>query len=85
MDEGDTFTVGELTFLVYHTPGHTKDSVIYSCEDALFTGDTIFSDGYGRTDFPGGSFVELKESLRKMFPLLQGKTIYPGHWMTRKF
>ena len=85
LDEGDTFSIGELTFTVIYTPGHTSDSVIYACEDALFTGDTIFSEGYGRTDFYSGSSADMRESLRRMIPLLRGKTIYPGHWISKKF
>lgn len=52
--EGDTVTAAGLTFTVLHTPGHTAGSVCYQIGDKLFTGDTLFRFGCGRTDLPTG-------------------------------
>ncbi len=64
---------------VLHTPGHSPGSVCYFIEDAIFSGDTLFNLGVGRTDFPGGNFQTLKESLEKL-KLVKGEyAVYPGH------
>ena len=77
--EGDALTFAGLTFTVLHTPGHTPGSVCYRTGEQLFTGDTLFHHGYGRTDFPGGSMHQLADSLRRLQPLAQQCEIYPGH------
>ncbi len=66
--DGETFAVGELTFEVLHTPGHTAACVSYKVGDAIFVGDTLFMPDYGtaRTDFPGGNAAELYHSIRRM-------------------
>jgi len=56
---------------VIHTPGHTKDSICLLGKNFIFTGDTLFKNGYGRTDLPGGSQKELEESLEKLSKLLR--------------
>ncbi len=79
--EGDTLRVGTLEFLVMHTPGHTPGGICLYEKNAgvLFTGDTLFHRGYGRTDFKGGSFRELVSSIRRIMTL-NGETIfYSGH------
>lgn len=83
--DGAKITVGGLTFEVFHTPGHTQGCVCYFCEDAVFTGDTLFANGYGRTDLYGGDYGKLVDSIHSLLPRLSGKTIYPGHGTTRKF
>lgn len=77
--DGDTITVGTLEFYVMHTPGHTAGSVCYFCSDAVFTGDTMFIGGCGRTDLPTGDSVALERSLAALKEKIAGKTIYPGH------
>lgn len=77
--EGDTVSYAGVTFVVLHTPGHTPGSVCYQAGERLFTGDTLFHYGYGRTDLPGGSMRQLAESLRRLQPLAQACEIYPGH------
>ena len=77
--EGDAFTYAGVTFTVLHTPGHTPGSVCYQAGEWLFTGDTLFHYGYGRTDLPGGSIVQLAASLRRLQPLAQEYEIFPGH------
>ena len=56
--EGDVLHLAGMTFTVMHTPGHTPGGVCYQCGDDLFTGDTLFAPGYGRTDLPGGSWSD---------------------------
>ena len=77
--EGDEITFSGVTFTVLHTPGHTPGCVCYQAGEWLFTGDTLFHFGYGRTDLPGGSVHQLAESLRRLQPLAQQYEIYPGH------
>ena len=82
LENGNTIPFGEKTITVLHTPGHTRGSVSYRVEDILFSGDTLFADGYGRTDLAGGSYEELTRSLGKLFALSPTLTVYPGHGMT---
>lgn len=79
VDEGDTITFAGVTFTVLHTPGHTPGCVCYQAGKWLFTGDTLFHYGYGRTDLPGGSMRQLAESLRRLQPLAQRYELFPGH------
>ena len=79
VNEGDCITFAGVTFTVLHTPGHTPGCVCYQAGEWLFTGDTLFHFGYGRTDLPGGSMRQLAESLRRLQPLAQQYEIYPGH------
>lgn len=83
--DGAKITVGDLVFDVLHTPGHTQGCVCYFCENAVFTGDTLFANGYGRTDLYGGDYGKLVDSIHSLLPRLSGKTIYPGHGVSRKF
>lgn len=80
--EGETITVDELTFQVWHTPGHTKGGVVLLCgDDLLFVGDTIFQGSIGRTDLAGGDMAEMDESLRKIagLPISPKAQLLPGH------
>lgn len=77
--DGDKITYAGITFTVLHTPGHTPGSVCYRVGSSLFSGDTVFRAGYGRTDLPGGSMSDLKRSLQRLEPLLHEVTLYPGH------
>lgn len=76
------FSVAGMDFKVLHTPGHTKGSCCYYAEEEkiLFSGDTIFMESVGRTDFPTGSARELIDSVRnKVLMLPSDVKIYPGH------
>ena len=70
---------GGLTFTVYETPGHTQGSVCYACEDALFSGDTLFAGACGRIDLPGGSRREMRQSLKRLSALERDFHVFPGH------
>ena len=76
--EGDVIKFGGLEIHVMETPGHTPGSVTLRCEDALFTGDTLFRDSCGRTDL-GGSMEEMLLSLKRLYDLEGDYEIYPGH------
>jgi glyoxylase-like metal-dependent hydrolase (beta-lactamase superfamily II) len=67
-------------FKVLHTPGHTKGSIclLDAKDKILISGDTIFADGVGRTDLPGGSEEDMEKSLEKLSSLKIEK-ILPGH------
>jgi glyoxylase-like metal-dependent hydrolase (beta-lactamase superfamily II) len=75
--DGDTFG----PFTVLSTPGHTPGSVCYydAAHEALFTGDTLFHAGYGRTDLRKGDSRALVQSLRRLFTLPAQTHCYPGH------
>ena len=76
--DGDALTIGGLTFAVIETPGHSFGSVTLKCENALFTGDTLFRDSCGRTDI-GGDMETLLGSLRRLAALDGDFEVYPGH------
>lgn len=77
--DGDIINLGETEIKVMATAGHTKGGVCYIADDSIFTGDTLFFCSCGRTDFPGGSFTEIKESLGKLARLNGDYKLYPGH------
>ena len=66
-------------FSIIHTPGHSPGSVCLLAKDHLFTGDTLFAQGYGRTDFPLGDEKAMMKSLKRLAQLPKSLTIYPGH------
>jgi len=77
--EGDVITVGSLAFTVLETPGHSPGSVTLQCQDALFTGDTLFRSSAGRTDLGEGNTNELLRSLARLARLEGDFEVYPGH------
>lgn len=66
-------------FKVLFTPGHTSGSVCYLMDNVLFSGDTLFNNSIGRTDFPTGSMTKMKESLNYLMTLDDNIKVYPGH------
>ena len=78
-DEGDTLTLAGMSFTVLATPGHTPGSVCLLCENAMFSGDTLFWGSCGRTDFPGGSWTDIRKSLVRLAELPGDYRVYPGH------
>ncbi len=80
VDDGDGFAAGGLKFQVAHTPGHTKDSVLYLFEGNVATGDTLFVGECGRTDLPGSDPSEMYDSLlRRVVALDDALVVLPGH------
>ena len=78
-DEGDVVEAAGLRFFVMATPGHTPGGVTLRCEDALFTGDTLFKGSCGRTDLPGGDMEQELRSIRRICELPGDYEVYPGH------
>lgn len=77
--DGDTVTLDELTFTVMHTPGHTKGSIMYLVEDAIFSGDTVFREEIGRCDLFTGSYETMLHTLGKIYNLAGDYRMFPGH------
>ena len=82
VDDGDIIHVGNISFKVIFTPGHTNDGTSLYCEEEemLFSGDTMFKGTWGRVDLPTGSLEEIMKSITQKLILLPDETIvYPGH------
>lgn len=81
LDDGSELQVGSLRLKVLHTPGHSRGSVCYFCdsENILFSGDTLFRGTVGRTDFEGGDYGQMMDSLAKLLTLGDDCAVYPGH------
>ncbi|MDY7032539.1 MAG: MBL fold metallo-hydrolase [Thermodesulfobacteriota bacterium] len=78
--DGDSIRIGGSSLEVIHTPGHSKGGICLYSDDNLFTGDTLFVGGIGRTDLPGGSLKVLLHSIEKRLLALPDETIvWPGH------
>lgn len=78
-DEGDVLQLAGLSLKVMHTPGHTPGGVSLVCEDVIFSGDTLFAGTCGRTDLPGGSYLEISRSLLRLSELEGEYRVLPGH------
>ena len=77
---GDSIDIGELRFLVLHTPGHSPGGICLFGQGVVFCGDTLFNYGIGSTDGPGCSFLQLMNSIHTKLMILPDNTIvYPGH------
>lgn len=77
---GDVVSVGAIDIELIHTPGHTPGSQCFLVQDRLVSGDTLFLDGCGRTDLPGGSPEELYRSLTDRLAKVPDQAVlYPGH------
>lgn len=80
LGDGDCLLLAGLTLTVLHTPGHTPGSVCFAADDALFSGDTLFLESIGRTDFAGGDDRQMARSLARLAALPQDDCpVYPGH------
>jgi len=80
LSDGQIIRLGNISLQVLHTPGHTPGGICLLTDGLLFTGDTLFADGIGRTDFPGGNYRQLIHSIRnKLFCLDGGLKVLPGH------
>lgn len=80
LEEGTMEACGFHLHLLY-CPGHTPGGMSFYLPEhrVAFTGDTLFDGGFGRTDFPGGSAMQLRRSLRRLFHMDKDTVIYPGH------
>ena len=79
LDNGDELPLGDTKIKVIHTPGHTDGSVCYLIDDVLFSGDTLFFESVGRTDFVTGDSAQLMASLKKIVALSGVSKVYTGH------
>jgi hydroxyacylglutathione hydrolase len=81
LKEGDHISFGSLTLEVVHTPGHTPGGIcLVSRPYCVFSGDTLFYRGIGRTDLPGGNYEQIITSIRdKLYTLEDDLSVFPGH------
>lgn len=80
LENGDFIKLDSLSLEVIHTPGHTPGGICLKADNLVFTGDTLFFGGIGRTDFPGASEQQLLASIRDRLLSLDDTTvIHPGH------
>lgn len=77
--EGDTMTVGDLSFNVMHLPGHAPGHVVFHGHGAVFGGDVLFAGSVGRTDLPGSNPAQLEASLARLAELPPETVVYSGH------
>lgn len=77
--DGDVLELGEEALSVIHTPGHTAGSVCYRIGDVIFSGDLLFKNSIGRTDFPTGGYGALIKSVKRLADFNRNFTVYPGH------
>ncbi|MGH3733346.1 MAG: MBL fold metallo-hydrolase [Acidimicrobiales bacterium] len=84
-EDGEQVRVGDVEITLLHTPGHTPGSQCLLVEGCLLSGDTLFIDGCGRTDFPGGDSAELYRSLNeRLAPVSDDTILFPGHLYSRE-
>jgi glyoxylase-like metal-dependent hydrolase (beta-lactamase superfamily II) len=80
VNDGDKIEVGDISLEVIHTPGHSPGGICLLGDGNLFTGDTLFVGGIGRTDLPGASYGEFMKSIKDRLLILPENTIvWPGH------
>ena len=80
LNDGDIISIGTSNIMVIHTPGHTSGSVCFLVDNLLFSGDTIFENSIGRTDFPDGSMEQILVSIKeKLWQLDDDTKVFPGH------
>jgi hydroxyacylglutathione hydrolase len=79
LEDEELLKFGKVTLKVMHTPGHTPGSISLVGEKLVFTGDTLFAGGIGRTDLRGGSDRDMRLSLEKLLRLPDNYVVYPGH------
>ncbi|MCM8818312.1 MAG: MBL fold metallo-hydrolase [Candidatus Omnitrophica bacterium] len=80
LNEGDIIKIGKIAIEVLHTPGHTPGSICLKIDNIFFSGDTVFANGIGRTDFPFGDEEVLFKSIKEKILILPDEIkVYPGH------
>lgn len=77
--EGDKIELGNLSFEVFHSPGHSPGGICLYGENIVFTGDTLFAGSVGRTDFYGGDITKLKKSFLRLMSLPPDTKVLAGH------
>ena len=77
--DNDEISLGNSKIRVIHTPGHTMGGICLYSDGVLISGDTLFYRSIGRTDFKGGNFSTLKDSILKLYKLPDNTIVYPGH------
>lgn len=78
--DGEIIELGNLQIKCIETPGHTPGGMSFLVGNMLFTGDTLFKGSIGRTDFPGGDYDQIIESIKtKLIPLDDETVVFPGH------
>ena len=85
IDEADRLQIGNYKITILHTPGHSKGSLSYYVDGKLFSGDALFYNSIGRTDFFDGDYEELIKSIKeKLLTLPEETIVYPGHGPSTK-
>lgn len=80
LNDGEIIKLGELEIKVIHTPGHTPGGISLKVDNMLFTGDTLFANSIGRTDFEGGSYDQIISSIKNKLLIYDDSTkVFPGH------
>ncbi len=79
LSEGEDLLLGKTSIRVLHTPGHSPGSICLSWPGNLITGDTVFVEGIGRTDIPGGNLGAIRKSIERILKFPGDTTIWPGH------
>lgn len=80
LKDKDRIQIGKIEAEIIHTPGHTRGSISIKIGDVILSGDTLFAGSIGRTDFPGGSFEEIIDSIKnKLLVFDSNIKVYPGH------
>ena len=82
-DSGDTVVVGDIPVELLHTPGHTPGSMCFLVGGVLVSGDTLFLEGCGRTDFPGSDPGQMYDSLQRLCTLPDDTVVCAGHWYSQ--
>ncbi len=82
LDDGDTFNLGNTKIRFMSTPGHTDGCGCYIFDNVIVSGDTLFCETYGRTDFETSSFTDMMRSMKKLKDLKGDYTVLPGHGIT---
>ena len=77
--EGEILPLGSGQLHILHTPGHTPGGICVQADSYLFTGDTLFYDGFGRTDLGAGSVREMEASIDRLYQMPPDLTVFPGH------
>ncbi len=79
LTDGESIEIGDLSFAVIHTPGHSPGGISLYGHGVVFSGDTLFNLGIGRYDMPGCSYTKLMDSLEKLMSLPDETVVLPGH------